>query len=244
MDRVRSIAAAHDVQIPGSAIAELGAGVHNPLGSAVVSIGMGATTAIAVEPSTLEPSHSALAREVAAITLASIHDGPEEIRTQLSELMTDLKSQSSVSLINNTLDHIPQGSEYDIWHSNAVLEHVLPIHDVVKQMHSLTSPGGIHIHQIDYIDHRYYDSEAPDEDLAFLHLTKDAPPSTHDSNGLRHKELLEVFISCGFQHVADVNTWQRPISKHVLDNLADRYSKTPIEDLTTTAAISVFRKAA
>ena len=50
--------------------------------------------------------------------------------------------------------------EADVVVSLSLLEHLYPIDDAIESLRRITSPGGIGIHVVDFVDHRIYAGKA------------------------------------------------------------------------------------
>ncbi len=96
------------------------------------------------------------------------------------------------------LDGLAEGG-FTVVLSNAVLEHVRDVPRGLHQLARVTAPGGIHLHQIDFRDHR--DFERPLEYLTidsarfsdfFLYVRGEC------GNRWRHSQFLEGFQRAGF----------------------------------------------
>jgi SAM-dependent methyltransferase len=98
--------------------------------------------------------------------------------------------------------------------SHAVFEHLVDVEGICRQLGRITRPGGIHIHQIDYRDHR--DQSRPLEHLLIPEAEFTAKLASlywNTGNRWRHNEFCSLFEALGFD---------------VLDTLIDPETEHPL----------------
>ncbi len=101
------------------------------------------------------------------------------------------------------LDLSLRAGEADLVFSVSLLEH-LPVDDALETLRRITKPGGLGVHVLDLVDHRFYGGDAASP---FAFLTE--PPSdalVHGSNRLRSHEWCAKFAAHGFT-VERVEEW-------------------------------------
>lgn len=233
---------------------EIGAGVHNPLGCALISLGKGAVFAAAVEPGNILPESIEQASILGLIALTH-EDVPsswllEELKGMLfhdnvPQRIIDQNfsfSSKNMELFNGFLEDYRPSTQFDVIHSNAVFEHIMDIDGVCRRMFELTAPGGVHVHKVDFIDHGYYEKLQPTADDAFNYMFIGEEDNIGDSNGLRLSQVQSAFIRNGFESCGVFEQWKMPFTEVFKERLQDRYAVMDIDDLSTTCATIVFRK--
>jgi SAM-dependent methyltransferase len=135
--------------------------------------------------------------------------------------------------------------------SHAVLEHVVDVEATCRELARVTRPRGIHIHQIDYRDHR--DQTRPLDHLLIPEaefLAKLASVYWNTGNRYRHSEFCALFDSIGFDLIdtlIDPET-ERPLAPYLpcfiplLRDSQSRYRDWPVEKLGPLGARLTLRK--
>lgn len=238
----------------GAKVLEIGAGVHNPLGCSLISLAKGAAVAAAVEPGSILPEHLDHAILLGLIAQHYAKARDPTLSTTLDALMGRVNKEPcqpnpgwvfkapSVELFCGTIQDYKSDHQFDIVHSNAVIEHVLDLENACARLYDLTAPGGIHIHKVDFIDHRYYEVSKRDTEDAFRFLLVGQEYSSPECNGLRKSEVIDVFTHSGFEFIDAPEVWQVPFPKKLFPQLQMRYRDLPLTDIQTTCATLVFRK--
>ena len=101
------------------------------------------------------------------------------------------------------LDLSLRAGEADVVFSVSLLEH-LPVDEALDALRRVTKPGGLGVHVVDLVDHRYYGNE-----VASPHAFLAEPPTealVHGSNRLRSHEWRARFEKHGFA-VERVEEW-------------------------------------
>ncbi|HMF10922.1 MAG TPA: methyltransferase domain-containing protein [Gemmataceae bacterium] len=94
---------------------------------------------------------------------------------------------------------LPDG-HCDFVRSNAVLEHVFDLDASFSQLYRVTRPGGYHLHQVDFRDHRNFDRP-----LEYLLISERDFAATFEEahsgcgNRWRVEEMTERFLAAGFE---------------------------------------------
>jgi hypothetical protein len=232
----------------GAMAMELGAGVHNPLASSVLAVADGATECVAVEPGLLHDGFARLASLTACLSIALAARGDVNVPDRLARI-ADIREDATyrggavegIQLFTGPVSSLESDRGFDVVHSNAVLEHICDFEATLESLWRLTAPSGIHVHQVDFADHRYYSGD-PTEKAEMFRYMRQGDISELDVNKLRCSEMIAAFQDAGFVHVGTPEVWGTTPPPEVLADLADRYAVLPRSDIATTAAILVFRR--
>lgn len=195
----RQALAAQGVSLAGQQVLELGPGPS--LGPAVCLAAAGAVvTAADLYPAQWNPSyHPAFYESLRAQLAGQWPDADPSVVTRL--LDAGGFDASTVRLIcagAEDLDAL-EDAHFTVVLSNAVLEHVRDVPRGLEQLARVTAPGGLHLHQIDFRDHRNFDRP-----LEYLTIpsTQFSPIFLHASgecgNRWRHSQFLHAFEQAGF----------------------------------------------
>jgi SAM-dependent methyltransferase len=113
-----------------------------------------------------------------------------------------------IQRVSASLEKVPLPDGYcDVVWSNAVVEHLYDLDASFAQLHRITSPGGYHLHQVDFRDHRNFDRP-----LEYLLLSEEAFQRTFEiahsdcGNRWRPDETTPRVLSAGFEIVQFVVT--------------------------------------
>lgn len=242
------------IDFKGKNVLELGAGVHNPLGSAIVSAMLGARKSVAVEPGKLVETWAA--DGLVTLYLAAARfcgDSAVESRVEcLERYLISLRESSSPNDVLNFCDFIAFYNDFsassrldcgfDIVHSNAVLEHIVDPVAVFRRIKEVSNPGSIHVHKIDFIDHDFYTDPSPDGISPFRFLLKDRVGQKNDTcNRLRFGQYCKLLDSLGFRIKEIPYRWRRPFPREYLDRLEPQFQNLALEDLETIGAVIVLQ---
>jgi hypothetical protein len=232
----------------GAAVLELGAGVHNPLASSVLALTEGASVCAAVEPGRLHEGFARLASITACLSIAiDVRDGNDNsaalqaIAGQQSDSEYLQGLSPHLRLFNVPLQSLPSDMRFDVVHSNAVLEHVGEFGAALESLFELTASRGLHIHKVDFADHRYYSDATENKSEMFRYMRRN-DIEVLDVNRLRYSEMIGEFERVGFVHVGTPELWHVMPPPEVWADLSERYAALPRSDVTTTSAVLVFRK--
>lgn len=253
MNLVQRLAAQEEVQFEEGYILELGAGVHNPMGCQLIGLADNAAFCSAIEPGKIVAEHwhhaalvGLLAQHYARRFSKSLQDTIEIIIEMIQEKSHQEEKEenkfSGIHLFNGTIEEYDYEYDFDILHSNAVLEHVSNIELAVQKLYNLTRNGGIHIHKVDFIDHRYYEKKNPTNEDAFRFLLIGQEHELGETNGLRRSEMIRSFVDAGFEFVGAKENWRRPFPESLRPRLQPRYRHLGDGDLSTTCSTLVFKK--
>lgn len=250
MDEVSAICARYDRGLAGERILEVGAGVHNPLGSALIALSWGASAAEAVEPSDLEIGHdrSALMCALLESSVAS----PELVGTRpaIQALLARFgfkdggpSLETEIPIVHRSIAEIVDAArKYDIVHSNATLEHVQQFDTFLASLWEVSAPGAVHIHKVDFIDHDYYTMVDPQPEDAFKFLLDGGAPANATCNRLRIDDMLASFEAAGFGLVAIHKRWSIPFPSELRPRLQLEWTECSDESLSTIDAVLVHRR--
>lgn len=238
----------------GAKFLEVGAGIHNPLGCALLSLADGAALAAAVEPGDILPEHldhaiflGLLAEHCSIIRSRGLQISIDSLMSRATQARLPPENgwvvrASSLELFRGKIEDYPGTHVFDIVHSNAVIEHVFDLPRACARLYDLTAEGGIHLHKVDFIDHRYYTIRDPQAADAFRFLLVGEEGKVPDCNGLRLSEVIETFVHSGFEFVAARESWQLDFPAQLLPRLQHRYQNLSCTDLRTTCATLLFRR--
>jgi len=180
------------LNLEGARILELGPGKN--LGLALIFTGYGASVTVADRflcpwDETYHPQFYASLRER--------WKGPKSgIEAALAN-----GSYSNLTMIDTDNGGLARlaGASFDAVMSHAVLEHIVDVEGTCRELARVTRPGGVHIHQIDYRDHR--DQARPLDHLLIPEeefTAKLASLYWNTGNRYRHSEFCALFDALGF----------------------------------------------
>lgn len=162
---------------------------------------------------------------------------------------------SAVAALDTTvrgLSSLPTGG-VDAVISHAVLEHVVDVEKTCRELARVTRPRGVHIHQIDYRDHR--DQARPLDHLLIPEaefMAKLASVHWNTGNRHRHSEFCALFDAIGFDLIETLldPEVERPLAPYLphflplLRSSQSRYRDWPKEKLGPLGARLTLRKRA
>jgi hypothetical protein len=248
MAEVRALANRYGYGLGGKNVLEIGAGVHNPLGSAVLSLASGALNADAIEP--LAPSLGHLQNALQTLLIAMTCDSrvasfPRESITALVAAVCDQTDNGSswavpTPVLAREWQQLPQERKFHVFHSNAVLEHVSDLPALLAAASERAAPAALHVHKVDFTDPLYYRVANPTPADAFRYLTRDYVSDSPMVNGIRFDELIEIFKSSGHELIAVPERWHLPFPENLRPTLRGEYSACSDECLSTVGAVLVF----
>ncbi len=207
--------------LAGATVVDLSCGTANPFTLSFLLLLLGAERAYAVDA---EPVADVVAATRALATAAGwmlvephrLFDralvSPADVVRHLHQFdLSRLSSGDPAGLAPGRLIHKQESlldlslraGEADVVFSVSLLEH-LPVDDALEALRRVTKPGGLGVHVVDLVDHRYYGGEVTSPH-AFLHQ----PPAealVHGSNRLRSHEWQTQFERHGF-NVERVEEW-------------------------------------
>ena len=246
---VQGYAQSHGTALADANVLELGAGIHNPLGSALVALANGARRAVAIEPSPPVPdfvSHAVMLGLVSSFMVGKANSRFTSAMNALIEMESTGDDRQvalpELELHRGGISDFSSMEQFEITHSNAVIEHVLDLQAACRWLYGLTRPNGVQIHKVDFIDHRYYEKASPEPADAFRFLMVGEEGKVPDCNGQRLCEVIDSFKDAGFEYLGAPQSWKLPVPASVLGNLQRRYSTLSDADLATTCAILIFRR--
>ncbi len=232
-----------------ASVIELGAGVHNPLACAISALARGAKSTLVIEPGSLDGNFVAHGLEHALLTAAMLRPAPaiiSDISLQLIAHLKDPEALQSLDIPEMRIEpSVPRGNDtiYSIVHSKAVLEHVDDLRTLLAQLDRITTRDVVHVHEIDFIDHDYYDKRVPEEIDKFAFMFRGVSPQNQTCNMLRYPEVLAIFAEFGFKEVeARTELFRGSFRPEYRELLDERFKKFSDEDLAVTSARLVFRK--
>ena len=202
-------------RIEQATVLDLGCGSINPFGFLFLFLMLGAQRGVAIDLDPIQDITSAVKAlaDCAAMMLvdpSQLVGGYPITRDQilkhiasfdLGKLNAGDPSGIDTSRLNyrrEPLNRLPfQNAEADIVMSNAVLEHIGQVEEVIAEMARVTRKGGIGIHTIDGSDHRRY-SNPTCHPLELLTVA-DGNDLVHGSNRIRPAEFGSLFQQHGFE---------------------------------------------
>lgn len=136
-------------------------------------------------------------------------------------------------------------SSFDVCLSNAVLEHVRDPLAAVRESIRVLVPGGYGLHQIDYRDHRNFDTP-----LNFLKFSQPEWEALFDevgkayeyTNRWRHSDFLEAFRSAGAEILQTEINCRAALPNGLRSELHPGFRKRATADLETLGAFWQIRK--
>ncbi len=196
----RNALAACGVSLSGQQVLELGPGPS--LGPAVCLAAVGATvTAADLYPAQWDPNyHPAFYEALRPRLAAAWPDADTRVITRL--LAKGAFDASTVELVAagaEGLDVFAAG-RFTIVLSNAVLEHVADVPRGLEQLARVTAPGGLHLHQVDFRDHRNFARPLEYLTVASAEFKRIFIPVRGEcGNRWRHSQFLQGFLDAGFE---------------------------------------------
>jgi hypothetical protein len=111
--------------------------------------------------------------------------------------------ESIIQRVSASLEKVPLPDGYcDFVWSNAVLEHLYNLDASFAQLYRVTKPGGHHLHQVDFRDHRNFNKP-----LEYLMFSDETFHKTFEKlhsdcgNRWRPEEMTERLVAAGFEIV-------------------------------------------
>ncbi|MBK8978313.1 MAG: methyltransferase domain-containing protein [Planctomycetes bacterium] len=257
---------AHGRELRGATVVDLGCGVVNPLGFGFLLLMLGARRCLAIEESPLaNPARAArgladLAASMLVDPAAIVGDRPID----RAELLANVASFDLARLTRGDLGGVDDArlrfaqttgarmpladGEADIVISQAVLEHVRELDDVLAEAARVTAPGGLGIHVIDATDHRAYEDPAV-HPLDYLRaelqgefLTLDLGDFRYHQNRLRPCQFPDRFAAHGFATLSLVPLRTVPVDAARRESFAEPFRALGLDDLAAGVALLVVRR--
>lgn len=224
---------------------DFGAGKYHPLANALLFWLDGAERCVAVEKDTqFLPPRSAVA--LLDLVCAVITD-PQQYMHQDVDLMEKVKAlnlpalkrgefedglgSAPLSRYCGDVQELDEG-DFDFVASQSVLEHVHSFDEVIQALYDRTAPQGIHTHNIEMKDHRYFTNPKAFSMWEFL-FTEEGDNGL--CNRLRCSEIQESFERAGFVIRSCVPQFAQP-PEDIRARLIPRFQHLSDVDLATTAA--------
>ncbi|HLA43674.1 MAG TPA: methyltransferase domain-containing protein [Aggregatilineales bacterium] len=144
------------------------------------------------------------------------------------DLKTFAEKLQAVELYTAPIQNIHLNGQFDLILSNAVFEHVEDVRVTVEQLAAVTTPGGIHIHYVDFSNHRRY----PNDQLAGKYtVSRERNPLTiangGDLNLITPAEMTGIFR----QSFSTVKFVPLNHADQILDTPGGEWRDYAIEDL-------------
>ena len=249
-------------------VVDVGCGSWNPLAGSFLLLGLGASKAYAFDVDPVEsPERAARALADLAGKLFVDHQAicpgfdisRADIAKNLSRFDLAALQRGELESIDRELLHyevrtaegLPlEDGEAHLVSSNAVLEHVLEVEQILRELARITAVGGIGNHVIDASDHRRYNSsdygpltylEEPGDD-AIVSITAEGTPFHYEMNRLRPREFLPIFESVGFEVVSYEVYESHELSDEEHESFCPRYRDMPREHVAEVIARVCVRK--
>ena len=154
--------------------------------------------------------HGALYRQIANMLLVedpTVNIKPLEICAEAGHLQEQVCSREL------PLEHMSREfqSFFHFTFSNAVLEHLYSPNEALAALYTITAPGGLGVHQVDFRDHRNFD-----QPLEYLLLDEMSFAQMFDQshgecgNRLRPFQMEYLFRQAGFQKVKFQSNLETP----------------------------------
>ena len=190
----------------GLQVLELGPG--KTYGSLLVLRALGASIAVVDKfPAAWDPSyHAAFYREFLELGVAA---APNADWSPLCEILARGDHHGSHGVEVETCDlgdGAPNGfapDRFDAIVSLAVLEHVLDVPALAKELARITRPAGVGVHQVDFRDHAGFDRPLEfltvwDDARYMRNLAAEMRMNSGNGNRMRPTEMAECFEAAGF----------------------------------------------
>ncbi len=238
--------------LAGATIVDLGCGTLNPFTLSFLLLGLGAERAYAIDAEpvqSMETATRALSTAAGWLLLEPrrLVDRPEftaaDVLRNLEGFELALLAAGDPAgiaprrLIHRVerLDELSlRNEEADIVLSVSLLEHFDP-HDALESLFRITKPGGLGIHVIDLVDHRFYAGQVASP-FEFLKVaTSDS--LVHGSNRIRCDEFCAMFEQHRFR-VERVERWSSvpPPTGDEQAEFVEPYRSAARENIKTTGA--------
>lgn len=128
----------------------------------------------------------------------------------------------------------------DVLVSNSVFEHIADPVNVIKEMARIVRPGGLCMHAIEGVDHRFYRNQEIDE-LEFLRDESDAQ-LLFGCSRVRPLAFQPMFEEHGFE-VRDIHIGEvRPVSDDAVQIFAPQFRELPRRHLEVLRARFYLRR--
>lgn len=244
--------------LDGVTIVELGCGSINPFGLLFLFLMVGARRGIAVDLDDIQDISKAVkaAAECAGLMLVDpkqlVGDYPitrAQILNNIASFeLTKMNAGDRAGIDGERLVHLQEpmaalslrDGEADLLISNATLEHLEKIDDMIAEMARITRTGGYGIHNIDGADHRRYWDPAvhPLEFLTEAH----GHGLVHGSNRIRPPEFGPLFERHGFEVMSFAPYERLDIDSALRKRFAEPFRSMPNEVLSVIGGKLVVRR--
>lgn len=202
-------------RIAQATVVDLGCGSINPFGFLFLFLMLGAQRGVAIDLDPIQDMTDAVKAlaDCAAMMLldpSQIVGGYPITRDEILKHIASFDlgklnagdpsgmDTNRLSYRREPLNRLPfPNAEADIVMSNAVLEHISQVEEVIAEMARVTRKGGVGIHTIDGSDHRRYSNPAC-HPLELLTVA-DGSDLVHGSNRIRPAEFGSLFQKHGFE---------------------------------------------
>jgi len=248
----------HQIPIQNATYVEIGSGAINPFSFMFLHLMLGAKKCFCLEPDNLVNESLSLKNLAEIVGKIVINpkkvcgDYPitsEQILKNLSSFKDELLSQGDYkgldsdkliylkeSLINNS---IPDETA-DVTNSVSVLEHLTDLDLSMQEIRRLTKIGGYGLHNIDGIDHEYY-QDSSIHPLEFLKVETDSE-IVGVCNRIRPLSFVEIFERNGFE-VLEIRPYGKiGVSDELRDFFAEPFRSMSQEFLEVTQAYFLVKR--
>lgn len=196
-----------------------------------------------LDPSSIVGEHQIereeILRNLAGFDLAKLYGG-DEAGIDKDRLVYALSPAEDMPIATGVLDLVM---------SNAFLEHVQNLGDVLAEFARVTRPGGVGVHVVDATDHRrYYDPTVHPLDYLKEEMSDDActlsAPGgvTVPMNRRRPSELKALFQGAGFEVVGYEPFTTTEVNEELRSCFVEPYRSMALEDLRVLMARIVVRR--
>ena len=186
--------------LPGKSVLELGPGINFGVALSIKALGAKSVTVSDRFLSPLQESyHPRLYSKLAELIL----EYDPQADASVFERYVHGRSHEIVHSTCLPLEQIDSDNhKYDITLSNAVFEHLFDPNNAIVSLYNITNKGGVGIHQVDFRDHRDFDSPLEFlllDEISFVRMFDDC----HGECGsrIRPNQMLSTFKQSGFKKV-------------------------------------------
>lgn len=248
----------YQIPLKNATYVEIGSGAINPFSFMFLHLMLGAKKCFCLEPDNLVDESLSLKNLAEIVGKVVINPKkvcgdypitPYEILENISSFNLDLLSKGDYkgldsdkliylkeSLINNS---IPDETA-DVTNSVSVLEHLTDLDSSIQEIRRLTKIGGYGLHNIDGIDHEYY-QDSSIHPLEFLKVETDSE-IVGVCNRIRPLEFKAIFERNGFE-VLEIRPYGKmEVSEELRESFVEPFRSMSQEFLEVTQAYFLVKR--